>query len=73
MKLKFVPVAPIQIFFCVVLFSAEVKSFRIWPKTVDVRRFGQMSFCTHNSLLEGANFVSFCSSLDAHSDGILFC
>ena len=78
MKLKFEPGAPIQVLFCVVLFSAESENFQnFWSKTMDyiVRHFGQMPFRTHNSLLEGAtelNFVSFCSSLDALSDGILF-
>ena len=36
MKLKFEPVAPIQVLFCVVLFSAESENFQnFWPKTMD--------------------------------------
>ena len=35
MKLNFAPVDPIQIFFCLVSFFAEVKIFIFWPKTMD--------------------------------------
>ena len=49
-------------------FWPKSKFSRFWRKTMDyiVRRFDQLSFCTHNSSLEGA---SFCFSCDALSDG----
>ena len=56
---------------------ARINFSRFWPNTMDYSKvFGQISFCTHNSSLEGAaelKFVSFCSSRNALSDGILIC
>ena len=35
MKLKFSPPAPLQMYFSLVSFLANVKIFRFWPKTMD--------------------------------------
>ena len=54
------------------LFTCPFQSYDVWlksnffgQKTMDVRRFDQISFRGHNSSLEGAtklNFAPFCSS-----------
>ena len=35
MKLKFSPSAPLEMYFSLVSFSAKVKIFSFWPKTMD--------------------------------------
>ena len=61
-----------------VSFFAEVKIFRFWPKTMDIRRFyrNRGDFLrSFYSTVEGAmklKFAPFCSSLDAFSYGIIF-
>ena len=75
MELKFASVAPILLRGIVFCGSENFQNLAENHGLYIVRRFGQMSFRTHNSLLEGATelkFVSFCSSLDALSDGFRF-
>ena len=38
MKLKFCHSVPLEMCYCLVLFFAEVKIFRFWPKTMDYNK-----------------------------------